>query len=334
MAKFGDRYQPQSDLSQDRSTCETLHQMDPTRDDYTHRLQLLESWRIEEGLPPAATAEQVSLVFLGYVDALFFSGLSHADASKTLAALQAKIPVFSARQDLVARCKKAAEGFSKRAPAGSRDPPPEEVVYAVVGALLWQDKPVEALNELVRYLSGGRPGEVDNLTVDRLIPPQTANGHWSILFNPRENVKPGKTGEFDEGVVLDQANLKALGKVFHQLVANRPGTENLWNKSTDQLNQGFNQALTILGLDHFNIVRYSWRHAAASQDLLSKSRTAEEVKARYRWKSDSSMRRYTKAARVEYFRGKLPKDCLKYGEIVKTQLPSMFAGQKIRPPNQ
>ena len=46
------------------------------------------------------------------------------------------------------------------------------------------------------------------------------------------------------------------------------------------------------------------------------------------------MKRYTKPARVEFFRAKLPKESLKFGEIVKTQLPAMFAGQKIRPPNQ
>jgi hypothetical protein len=326
MSKFGDRFRPLTDLQQNRSACETLHQMDPTLDDYNHRLQLLEAWRVEEGLNPACSPEEIALVFLAYVDALFFSGLSHADASKTLAALQARIPTFSSRLDLVSRCKRASEGFAKRGPAGSRDPPPEEVVYAVVGALLWLDKPLEALNEFVRYLCGGRPGEIDNLTVDRLVPPQKPGGKWSILFNPRENMKPGKTGEFDEGVILDQLHLKAMGPIFQQLVAGRPGSDRLWNLSTEHMNQSFSQALKILNPENFNIVRYSWRHAAASQDLLSKSRTTEEVKARYRWKSDSSMKRYTKPARVEFFRAKLPKESLKFGEIVRTQLPAMFAG--------
>jgi len=308
--------------------------MDPTRDDYNHRLKLLEAWRIEEGINPAQTAEQIMLLFLAYVDALFFSALSHADASKTLAALQAKIPAFSVRTDLIARCKKATEGFAKRGPAGSRDPPPEDIVYAVVGTLLWMNKPLEALNELVRFLSGGRPGEIDNLTVDRLVPPADPSGMWSVLFNLRENVKPGKTGEFDEGVVLDQPNIAPLTPLFNQLIANRQGSDNLWNLSSDQLNQGFNQALQMLGLNDFNIVRYSWRHAAASHDLLSKSRTAEEVKSRYRWKSDSSMKLYTKAARVECFRSKLPSAVLKFGATVKTQLPAMFAGHRIKPPLQ
>ena len=207
-------------------------------------------------------------------------------------------------------------------------------MYAVVGTLLWLDKPVEALNELVRHLCGGRPGEIDGLTVDRLVPPQIPKGQWSILFNPRENVKPGKTGEFDEGVILDHKHLKAMEPIFRQLVADRPGSDSLWNLSTEHMNQSFSQALKILKLDTFNIVRYSWRHAAASHNLLSKDRTVEEVKARYRWKSDSSMKRYTKPARVELFRAKLPKESLKHGEIVRTQLPAMFAGQKIKPPNQ
>ena len=110
--------------------------------------------------------------------------------------------------------------------------------------------------------------------------------------------------------------------------------EVVYHMSPEQLNQSFNQAIQMLGLSEFNIVRYSWRHAAASHDLLSKFRTAEEVKSRYRWKSDSSMKRYTKAARVEFFRSKLPNAVLEFGSTVKTQLPAMFAGLRIKPPLQ
>ena len=60
--------------------------------------------------------------------------------------------------------------------------------------------------------------------------------------------------------------------------------------------------MDMLKINHLNTVRYSWRHAAASNDLLYKHRTQEEVKTRYRWRSDSSMQRlilqHTRAARV------------------------------------
>jgi hypothetical protein len=246
--------------------------------------------------------------------------------------LIAKVPQLSKDSALVARCKKAAEGYAKRAPAGSRDPPPEEVVYAVVGCLIAMNKPLEALNELIRFLCGARPGEIDHLTVDQFIKPTQPDGFWSILYNLIENLRPGKTGEWDEGVIIDQPHVQCLSPIFHQMVVNRSAGGNLWKRTPQQLNVAFNLALERLGLTHLNIVRYSWRHAAASADLLTKSRTAEEVKARFRWRSDSSMKRYTKAARVEYFRKQFPPDVLSYGHIIKTQLLNIFQGHVIQPP--
>jgi len=334
VAKFGTRFTANPDLTQQRSACESLHQLDPTIDDYNQRLKVLEEWRIQEGLLPAKTGMEVALLFLQFVDASFFSGLGHADTSKTLAALQARIPQFNVLSDWVARCRKASDGFAKRAPAGSRDPPPEEVVYAVVGTCLWLDEPLVALNELLRFLAGARPGEIDDLQVGRFIAPRMKSGCWSVLFNPVEDLAPGKTGEFDEGVIIDQRHIRVLHPIFNQLVADRDPGQNLWNVSPVHCTKVFNQALAILHVEHLNLVRYSWRHAAASHDLLHKLRSQEEVKQRYRWRSDYSMKRYTKAARVEYFRKQVPVDVLKYGAIIKTQLANVFSGQKIRPPGQ
>ena len=44
------------------------------------------------------------------------------------------------------------------------------------------------------------------------------------------------------------------------------------------------------------IVPYSFRHGGASHDALNHVRTPEQIKLRGRWKSDSSLQRYTKPA--------------------------------------
>ena len=331
-SRYGSRYTAQAAQKGVPTACESLRQMDPARDDYVKRLQYLGEWRIEEGLPVATTGSQVATTFLDYLDALFFTGLSHADGSKTWAALQALVPKVSQNPDLVARIRRAVDGFAKRAPAGSRDPPPEEVIYAVVGWLLWNNFPLAALNELMRFLCGARPGEIDHLTVRQLIAPSDQTGHWCVLYNPSEALRPGKTGEYDEGVTIDQPHIKPLHHVFSDLIQGRNPSDNLWQTTPEQMNKHFQNAMDGLGLSHLNIVRYSWRHAAASHDLLKKLRTQEEVKARFRWRSDASMKRYAKAARVEFFKQQIPVNVLKYGTIVKEELTKMFAGQKIRPP--
>ena len=94
----------------------------------------------------------------------------------------------------------------------------------------------------------------------------------------------------------------------------------------------FDKAVAFLQLQHMNLVRYSWRHAAASSDLLHNRRTREEVKARYRWQSDTSMRRYSKAARANFYGQQVNPLVMEYGGVVKTQLQSMFAGQVLKPP--
>ena len=123
-----------------------------------------------------------------------------------------------------------------------------------------------------------------------------------------------------------------MNPFFAELIKGRAGTDKLfWTSSTEHTSR-FHAALELLQCHELNVVRYSRRHAAASQDLLSKSRTHEEVKARFRWKSDFSMRRYAKAARLEFFAKKIPPQVMAYGDIVKTELPRLFAGLKIKPP--
>ena len=268
---------------------------------------------------------------MDFSDALFLSGLAHSDGTKTWAAIQAFIPAVLQESFLCSRVMSALDGYGKRAPEGSRDCPPEEAVFAVVGALLHLGKPLSALNELVRYLAGGRPGEIDGLKVSQLIEPRTSTGCWSILLHPQENLAPGKTGAFDESILLDQALVKEMHTCLQALVEGRPPADPLWMVSSTDLNLDFQKALQFLKMDNVGLVRYSWRHAAASHDLLSKNRTQEEVKARYRWQSDTSMRRYTKAARVEYFARRLPPQVLEFGALVRTSCANIFRGQELPP---
>ena len=332
MEKFSGRITPNLGTPSVPSLCESLKQMDHCLEDYLKRLEILEKWRVDEGLPPAQTAPEIIFLMLKFVDACFLSGMAHSDASKTWAAVQARIPQVLEHPALCARMKRAMDGFAKRGPAGSRDPPPEEIVFAVVGCLVWMGEPVAALNELCRFLAGGRPGEMDSLQVNQLIPPGKSSKFWSILWHPTEGQQPGKTGEFDESVVLDQPLMAGLETSFHSLVAGRPGDEQLWPIKQAQLQTLFDKAVMTLGLQHMNLVRYSWRHAAASADLLHSRRTHEEVKARYRWQSDSSMRRYAKAARANFYAQQVNPKIMDYGSSVKTLLPSMFAGQVLKPP--
>jgi len=331
---YGEQYQPQGARTGRLSVCEIIKVAPQTLNQYTALLTELEDWRKQEKIPAPLSPACVILTFLDYVDAQFFSGLSHADSSKTWAAIQKLIPSVLKEADLCRRARNALDGFSKRAPAESREPAPEEIYFAIIGNMLWKDQIIPALNETLRYLSMCRPGEIDLLLVKQLVPPVGKHRLWSILLAIQEEKRPGKTGEYDEGVVLDQVLATNLHRTFVELTAGRSPEERLWQCEPHILQSAFNQSVTDLQLDHLHITRYGSRHSAASHDLYHRLRTFNETKERGRWKSDHSMRRYSKAARLQYFTNKVHPDVLKYGEMVKTELPKLFRGLKISPPKR
>jgi len=332
MKTFGDHYRPQGVLGGHLSVCETIKAAPKTLDQYVQLLTELEEWRKTEKIPAPLTPACVILTFLDYVDAQFFSGQSQADSSKTWAAIQKLIPSVMKEVDLCRRARNALDGFTKRAPAESREPAPEEIYFAIIGNMLWKDQVIPALNETLRYLSMCRPGEIDHLLVKQLVPPVGKHRLWSILLAIQEEKRPGKTGEYDEGVVLDQPLAVNLHRQFTELTHNRSPDERLWNCEPQVLVNAFNQSISDLKLGHLHITRYGSRHSAASHDLYHKLRTYNETKERGRWKSDHSMRRYAKAARLQYYTNKVDPNILAYGEKVKTELSKMFRGQKISPP--
>jgi hypothetical protein len=79
------------------------------------------------------------------------------------------------------------------------------------------------------------------------------------------------------------------------------------------------------------VVPYSFRHAGASHDLVTKERTTAEVKARGRWRSDSSLRRYGKPAKELAAKDKLDPLILQDGRTVESLLDKVFRGEVAIP---
>ena len=57
------------------------------------------------------------------------------------------------------------------------------------------------------------------------------------------------------------------------------------------------------------------------------ARTVEAVKARGRWRSDSSLRRYGKPAKAQQALRALPANVVAYGQLVEKQLKDIFEGR-------
>ncbi len=79
-----------------------------------------------------------------------------------------------------------------------------------------------------------------------------------------------------------------------------------------------------LQLQTLRPVLYSLRHGGASHDMLNRIRPLEEIKKRGRWRSDASLRRYTKGTRVLSELKKVAPQTLTYGQLIMSNLHLIF----------
>eukprot|EP00973_Karenia_brevis_P006482 882223-Karenia_brevis.AAC.1 len=68
-----------------------------------------------------------------------------------------------------------------------------------------------------------------------------------------------------------------------------------------------------LKLEALKPTLYSLRHGGASEDILRRRRSVQEVKRRGRWTSDASLKRYAKEARLLSEISKLHPSILAFG---------------------
>ena len=86
----------------------------------------------------------------------------------------------------------------------------------------------------------------------------------------------------------------------------------------------FKRAVEALGLDVLQPSLYSNRHGGASEDYLRRRRTLQEIQFRGRWRSEASIRGYTKSAKLLSEMRKARKHVLKYGAHIELNLEASF----------
>ena len=327
--KFGPRFEPLAASAQaKKSLLEQIQILDSVADNYRDWSRLFLDWQESEGLADTTLVEPLLLQLLDFLDVLFLVGASHADGKKVHAALNDLLPELKSSPHLQERVKKSLLGWSKRAPDLQRDPIVEEAVLCIIAEMLSRRKVLHAANCLLQYIFYLRPGEVDGLEVRQILPPVLHGGlglqQWALLLSPQDRLNPGKTGERDESLVLDDPEWFWFGDVLRELIASRRPMESVWTFTSDEMVQEFQTSLKNLKMESLGVVRYMLRHAAASNDLLKQKRDRGSVKDRGRWTTDSSLRRYGKPARALRAAHSLPPGLLQYGTQIRSLLPKLF----------
>ena len=297
---------------------------------YVSQLRLFRDWCLWTGRDwmSAGGLDTTLVAFFTY---LFQDGLSKTAGGHTLAAIRHFLPTFGIEASArFPRAERALKGWSKLSPGTQRLPLPRAAALAVSGWLMSQNRHQMATFIMIAFTCYLRPGECYALRGRHLVPPRPDAGTQyqsrSILLHDSDLGIPGKTGIFDDAVVVDLDRF--LWPALASLRATRQDFEPLWDFTRDQLCTAFMQAFSHLGLSHLSPHLYGLRHGGASDDLLRRRRPHSEVKARGRWASDSSLKRYGKAARLQLEITKIPPAVVAFGQAIEARFTQCMIHQQ------
>ena len=97
-----------------------------------------------------------------------------------------------------------------------------------------------------------RPSEATGLTPYQFIPPSAVGAakHWAFILFPEELEVAGKTGEFNESVILDWAVMTELHPLMLALKKRQPANQRVWRFDQEQYAKLFSRATELAGLAH------------------------------------------------------------------------------------
>ena len=149
-----------------------------------------------------------------------------------------------------------------------------------------------ALFTLTALASYARPSELLACKVFCLVQPTAhVTDHWAILLCAQEMAHPSKTGEYDDSVLLDSPYLLPWAKHLFQELKRQPKDQPLWDFDYSDFFHVFTQVSKRLSL---TVTPYQLAVHRPGRNL----RSLLEVQKRGRWKSQKSVTRYEKSARL------------------------------------
>ncbi|CAK9009883.1 Ankyrin-1 [Durusdinium trenchii] len=260
-----------------------------------------------------AKLEQISLrcqknldsALSAYLNEMFEDGEDIGEATKTLAAVVDSVPECTQKGSLP-RSRRCLQGWNRLDPGATRPPIPWELVAAIVNYMLARQQINEGLLVLLMFDAYLRPGEAISLHRQDLVEPTVQHPVFCLNLNPSERGASSKMGLSDETIVLDGKETPWMGLLLRRHLETHK-SQKLFPIEYRQLKDAWQKALVGVQLSNKHCVLYQLRHSGPSHDRMTKARSLVEIKKRGRWLSDSSVRRYEAAARLNQEFQKLPR---------------------------
>lgn len=303
-----------------------------TLSDYAKRLKEFDDF-CDRAACPLGSIPDIEKALLEFFDWAYLTGRPLDAGTKLLAAVGSRWPHLhkSSRGPLLARARRALQGWARLDPPRTRLPLPWPVLSGLAVLMiingLW-DFAVLTLLAADAYL---RPGELAMLTPDNVVRPRPALGpmfqHAALLLFPFAEGIASKTHQFDDSVVLDSVGREWLTAGLRLLVAQRAPRQALLVGGAPALRLAMSRVARLLGVESWNLSPYVLRHTGPSHDHLSHLRSLPEIKRRGRWASDTSLRRYEKSSQVTARLESLPVKTLAFLQLADFEIPTLIAKQ-------
>ena len=293
-----------------------------------HVLEFL-TFLIQLMVAPITHLSKLDCVLVSYFDLMFSEGASAPYGEKLLAGLAHRMPGTPGTLSILfPGASRSLRGWRRLRPPSTRPPLPFNAALILAAALTSFHGAAMGLAILIGFFAYLRPRELTGLLTSQLIRPipgaHSVFSSWSICLHTLEDLKPSKTGHYDESIPLDSPWLASwIGPFLDALLTGRAQCQRLWPFSHEQLAAAYATELKRLGMLSLSQSLYALRHGGASHDTLFQLREPHAVKLRGRWVCDKSLLRYRKAALAQKEMSKLsPAHVLVAAELDKS--PAKF----------
>ncbi len=324
-------------LQGQRSMLERIKVLKTTGDGYKQAAQTFLDWIDQEQLR-VPSVRQTGLAMLEYLDGLFLDGKGLGAIGTARAALLHIMPELQRHPDLVERLKDVQTSWERRAPEPTRIPLPKYAAFAIIGRTSQRGKIEEALGNCLQLRGYLRPSDLRRLKVKSLVKPSAVPTPWmgqfyGLVLNESQvkDPVPGKTGEYNESLLLDLPDEIWLGQALDRLCEGRDPEDSMFSFSATGYANEMRKSADECRLSDMGGTPYLWRHTGPSIDFLEKRRLETDIKRRARWGSDSSLRRYQKATLALRQASKVPTAILQYGKDVEKSLAQYMFGLAALP---
>lgn len=295
-----------------------------TSKSYAKALEEFSRFGIPRGLD-WEDADKVDKLTVDFLNEMYLAGHQAYKGDRLVASILHHYPNFGKYgAKKLPRMWRAVRGFRKLTPGKSRLAYPLPVWAAMAVQLKLEGYLRMALFVLVSVSSYARPSELLRMRLFSLVRPVAGvTTSWALLLSPEESEQRSKTGEFDVNIAVDSPYLLPwIHRFFTHLKKGHP-EEALWDFNYDEYRKEFSKAAEVLGLD---ITPYQPRHSGPSIDRAKKWRSQHEVQKRGQWKSQKSVNRYEKSARLAATFDSLPLALQSHCRLCEQDLSEIMCG--------